>query len=82
MPPRPFGTVPAFQPLQVHAGEIVRLWLQDATTRIEISGIAEQSGRDGDHVVVRITRQTDEDGMTLERIAGIVRGAGDVEMER
>lgn len=65
----------------VHAGDPVKLWRQDATVRIEMSGIAEQSGRDGDHVTVRITRQTEEYGMTVERFAGIVRGSGDVEME-
>jgi hypothetical protein len=78
----PLQSVEAIPRIQlVHAGEPVRLWLQDATVRIEMSGVAEQSGRDGDHVVVRITRQTDTDGMTVERFTGIVRGAGDVEME-
>jgi hypothetical protein len=65
----------------VRAGDPVKLWLQDAIVRIEMSGIAEESGRDGDHVTVRITRQTEAYGMTVERFAGIVRGAGDVEME-
>jgi hypothetical protein len=78
-PMQSFQALPQAQ--LVHAGDPVRLWLQDATVRIEMSGVAEQSGRDGDHVVVRITRQTDTDGLTVERFTGIVRGAGDVEME-
>lgn len=73
--------VETLQPLQIHAGDQVKLWLQDATVRIEMRGVAEQSGRDGDHIIIRIIRQTDDDGMTIERITGIVRGAGDVEME-
>jgi len=50
--------------------------------RIEMSGVVEQSARSGERVVVQITRQNDESGTTVERIAGTVRGAGDVEMER
>lgn len=66
----------------VHAGEPVRLWLQDVNVRIEMSGVAEQSGSKGDRVTVRITRQTEADGFTVDRISGTVRAAGDVEMER
>jgi hypothetical protein len=78
-PAQPFQSVSQLQ--LVHAGEPVRLWLQDATVRIEMSGVAEQSGRGGDRVIVRISRQTDENGLTVGHFAGIVRGAGDVEME-
>ena len=70
------------QPLLVRAGEEVRLWSQGERVRIEMSGVAEQSARNGERVVVRVTRQTDDAGLTVERIAGTVRGAGDVEMER
>jgi len=70
------------QPLLVHAGEPVRLWMQDASVRIEMSGVAERSAHNGERVVVRITHPSDDQGLTVERIAGIVRGAGDVEMER
>ena len=70
------------QPLLVRAGEPVRLWMQDATVRIEMSGVAEQSARGGERIVVRITHPSDDQGLTVERIGGIVRGAGDVEMER
>jgi hypothetical protein len=69
-------------PLLVHAGDPVRLWQQDSTVRIEMSGIAEQSAHEGDHIVVRITRQTEDAGLNVQRISGIVRATGDVEMER
>jgi Chaperone for flagella basal body P-ring formation len=70
------------QPLLVRAGDRVRLWQQSTNVRIEMSGVAEESARRGEHVVVRVTRQTDDAGLTVQRIDGTVRGAGDVEMER
>ena len=60
----------------------MRLWMQDGMVRIEMSGVTEQSARVGERVLVRVTRQSDEAGLTVERIGGVVRGAGDVEMER
>jgi hypothetical protein len=83
---RPIITAPATVaialPLLVHAGDQVRLWQRDAMVRIEMTGVAEQSARQGEPVVVRITRQTEDAGLIVERIPGTVRGAGDVEMER
>lgn len=70
------------QPLLVHAGDTVKLWEQDAMVRIEMSGVVEQSARTGERVVVRVTRQSDESGLTVERIGGVVRGVGVVERER
>jgi len=72
----------ALGPLLVHAGESVMLWRQTENVRIEMVGVAEQSARIGDQVVVRSTQQTDDAGLTVQRINGTVRGAGDVEMER
>jgi hypothetical protein len=69
-------------PLLVRAGDAVRLWLQDSTVRIEMSGVAEQSARSGERVLVSVTKQDADEGLTIQRIAGIVRGVGDVEMER
>jgi Chaperone for flagella basal body P-ring formation len=74
--------VAAIRPLLVRAGDVVRLWQQTATVRIEMNGVAEQSAANGEHVVVRTTRQTDDAGLAVQRIDGTVRGAGDVEMER
>jgi hypothetical protein len=68
-------------PLLVHAGDRVRLWSQDERVRIEMSGVVEQSARSGDRVLVQVTRRNEDTGMSVERIAGIVRAVGDVEME-
>lgn len=75
-------SVPMLRPLLVHAGDQVRLWAQSEKVRVEMSGAVEQSGRNGDHVMVQIRRNSDELGSVLDRIAGIVRGVDDVEMER
>lgn len=77
----PVAVAPSVQPLLVHAGERVRLWSQDAMVRIEMSGVAEQSARSGESVMVQITRQNDGAGTTVESVTGTVRGPGDVEME-
>jgi hypothetical protein len=69
-------------PILVRAGDAVRLWLQDEAARIEMSGVAEQSAHKGERVLVRITRQDIEEGLTVQHIAGTVRGVGDVEIER
>jgi len=68
-------------PLLVHAGDRVRLWSQDERVRIEMSGVVEKSARCGDRVMVQVTRRSEETGMTVDRLAGVVRAAGDVEME-
>ncbi len=78
----PNEQAPAVEPLLVRAGDQVRLWMEDGPVHIEMSGVAEQSARNGTHVIVRITRQSDDAGLTVQRIPGIVRGAGDVEMQR
>jgi hypothetical protein len=70
------------QPLLVHAGDRVRLWSQGEMVRIEMSGVVEQSAHGGDRVVVQIARHNEDAGMTVERFNGVVRGAGDVEMDR
>jgi hypothetical protein len=69
-------------PILVRAGDAVRLWLQDEAVRIEMSGVAEQSAHNGERVLVRVSKQDAEEGLTVQHIAGTVRGAGDVEMER
>jgi hypothetical protein len=56
--------------------------MQDKTVQIELTGLAEQSDHSDERVVVRIVQQTEDAGQTVQRIAGVVRGAGDVEMER
>jgi hypothetical protein len=70
------------KPLLVRAGDSVRLWQQAENVRIEMTGVAEQGARAGEPITVRVVRQTDDAGQTVQRISGTVRGAGDVEMER
>ncbi|HEY5056788.1 MAG TPA: flagella basal body P-ring formation protein FlgA [Acidobacteriaceae bacterium] len=74
------STIPAAAPILVRAGEPVRLWSQDAASRIEIAGIAEQSAHLGEQINVRITHQTEDNGLAIQHIAGIVRAAANVEM--
>jgi hypothetical protein len=79
----PNSAPPQFvQPLLVRAGDPVRLWMQDERVRIEMNGVAEQSARAGERVVIRILHPGDGAALTVQRIAGIVRGNADVEMER
>lgn len=66
----------------VRAGDTVRLWQQSEAVRIEMSGVAERSARNGERVVVRIVRQSAEEGQIVDHIAGTVRGAADVEMDQ
>ncbi len=74
--------VTVIRPLLVRAGDVVRLWQQTNTVRIEMSGVAEQSAANGEHVAIRVTRPADDAGLTVQRIDGTVRGAGEVEMQR
>ena len=76
----PLAATSNLRPLLVLAGEPVRVWSQDAASRIEITGIAEQSARLGERINVRLSRQTEESGLRIQHIAGIVRGANEVEI--
>jgi hypothetical protein len=80
--PRLNGPTIFVAPLMVTAGSPVRLWMQDDVVRIEMNGVVERSARKGERVMVQVTHQSDETGLTVERIAGVVRGPGEVEMER
>ena len=72
---------PNVMPLLMHAGDRVHLWMQNEMVRIEMSGVVEQSAHSGERVIVQVTRQNVEAGLSVERIAGIVRGYEDVEIE-
>ncbi len=75
-------SVPLMRPLMIHAGDRVRLWMQDTRVRIEMSGVAAQSARVGERIMIQVARPLDGGGSTVESIPGLVRGTGDVEMER
>jgi hypothetical protein len=70
------------KPLLVKAGDVVRVWMQGDRVRIEMSGTVERSAHQGEPVVVQITRHDDETGLTVQRVAGTVSGADEVEMEQ
>jgi flagella basal body P-ring formation protein FlgA len=65
----------------IRAGEIVRLWRQEISCRIEVTGISEGNGRLGDLIKVRLLRRNTDDQSIEEQFSGIVRGASDVEMK-
>ena len=66
----------------VRVGERVRLWRQDAATRIETSGAAEEGGAVGQRIKVRLARAGSDDGSAKEVVTGVVRGLGSVEILR
>jgi hypothetical protein len=66
----------------VHAGDLVHLRSQEATFRIELAGIAQESAATGQRVRVRILRSDLADGGPPQTVSGVVRGLRDVEIER
>jgi hypothetical protein len=66
----------------VHAGDIVRLWKQENLLRIEVAGVAEESGGLGKTIRIRLLSRNADDQVIQERFSGIVRGPSDVEMQR
>ena len=65
----------------IRAGEIVRLWRQETSLRIEVAGISEGNGGLGDLIKVRLLRRNTDDHSIDEQFSGIVRGPSDVEMK-
>jgi hypothetical protein len=64
----------------VRAGDIVRLWRQEDLLRIEVTGVAEQSGGIGKTIRVRLLQRSRDDRPKEEELTGIVRGPSNVEM--
>jgi hypothetical protein len=75
------GATKALAPAVVRAGDIVRLWRQESSLRIEVAGTSEGNGGLGDLVKVRLLRRNTDDQSIMERFSGIVRGPFDVEMK-
>ncbi len=65
----------------VHAGDVVHLWRNEDMMRIEVTGVAEQSGSMGSAVRVRLLRRNTDDQSIEEQFNGIVRGPANVEMQ-
>lgn len=65
----------------VRAGDVVELWRQEDLLRIEVSGVAEQSGSVGETIRVRLLRRAGSNQSVEEQFNGVVRGRADVEMQ-
>jgi hypothetical protein len=65
----------------VRAGDVVELWRQEDLLRIEVSGVAEQSGSMGETIRVRLQRRAGSNQSVEEQLNGVVRGRADVEMQ-
>src|ERR1700759_2583240 len=63
----------------IRAGKIVRLWRQETSLRIEVTGISEGNGGLGDLIKVRLLHRNTDDQSIEEQFSGIVRGPSDVE---
>jgi hypothetical protein len=64
----------------VHAGDIVQLWRQEDFLRIEVAGVAEESGSVGETIRVRLLRRNDSN-QTAEEFTGVVCDRSNVEMQ-
>lgn len=64
----------------IHAGDVVRLWRREDLLRIEVTGVAEESGGVGKKIRVRLLRRSADSQAKEEQFTGIVRGPSDVEM--
>lgn len=65
----------------VHAGDIVQLWRQEDLLRLEVVGVAEESGSVGETIRVRLVHRNDSNQAAEEQFTGVVRGRADVEMQ-
>lgn len=68
-------------PPVVRAGDAVQLWSIEGNLRIEVAATAEQSGRLGDTVRVRLMQRQAAGGQREEEFEGVVRGPQSVEMK-
>ena len=69
-------------PMVVRAGETVRLWSQDGVSRLETTGVAQESGAAGRRIRVRLLRQEMQSDEAERFLTGVVDGPGSVEMGR
>ncbi|WP_348269322.1 flagella basal body P-ring formation protein FlgA [Edaphobacter paludis] len=65
----------------VRAGDIVAMWRQEDLLRIEVAGVAEQSGSVGETIRVRLLRRPGSNQSIEEQLSGVVRGRADVEIQ-
>jgi hypothetical protein len=65
----------------VRAGDVVRLWKQESSLRIEVAGVSEESGGLGKTIHVRLLQRNLDDQAIPEQFSGVIRGPLDVEMQ-
>jgi len=65
----------------VRAGDVVRLWKQESSLRIELAGVSEESGGLGRTIRVRLLHKNADEQSIPEQFSGIIRGPLDVEMQ-
>ena len=65
----------------VRAGDVVRLWKQESSLRIELAGVSEESGGLGKTIRVRLLHRNTDEHSIPEQFSGVIRGPLDVEMQ-
>ena len=65
----------------VRAGDVVRLWKQESSLRIELAGVSQESGGVGKTIHVRLLHRNADDQSTSQQFSGVIRGPLDVEMQ-
>ncbi|HXC96372.1 MAG TPA: flagella basal body P-ring formation protein FlgA [Edaphobacter sp.] len=66
----------------VHAGDIVHLWKDEGTLRIEVGGVSLESGGVGKKIRVRLLHGSNEEEVTSKVLFGVIRGPSNVEMQQ
>ena len=73
--------VSAETPPLVRAGDVLRLWKQESSLRIEVAAVSEESGGLGKTIHVRLLQRNIDNQALSEQFSGIIRGPLDVEMQ-
>lgn len=68
-------------PPMVHAGDIVRVWRQERSLRLEVAAVSEENGRLGQRIRVRLSPLDAQSSASPELISGLVRGPSSVELQ-
>lgn len=67
------------KPLTIRAGDRIRLTYHQSTTRMELTGIAEESGATGSTIHVRLTQSTSN--TNIPELRAIVCGPAEAELQ-
>jgi len=65
----------------IRAGDVVRLWKQESSLRIELAGVSQESGGLGKTIHVRLLHRNADDQSISQQFSGVIRGPLDVEMQ-